>query len=431
VLVLEARDRVGGRTFNHPLGDGQVIEAGGEFVGPTQDRLLALAKSVGVGTYKAYNEGQDVLLARGLRSLYPAIPGIVKDSQDPEVYNDVFRGLNSADALGAQVGVRAPWQARGAAKLDRETLAQWAKRTFKSPITGPLLDSASEAIWGKDTSQLSLLYSAFYVAAAGDPKNKGSFGRLIQVVGGAQESRFTGGSQEIAIRVAAALGTRVLLNAPVRQIKQGRKGVTVVADGVTVDAKQVIVALPPVLARQIKFEPALPAAHQRLLVRYTPGDMIKAQLIYDRPWWRDKGLSGQIVVDSGPIGASYDNTPPSGAPGVILGFIGGRQAVRYRALSEADRRRALIDELAATLGDEARSPTDFFEMDWTAEAWTRGCPTGSMAPGVLSRFGAALRAPSGRIHWAGTETSDYWAGYMDGAIRSGERAAKEVLRALG
>jgi monoamine oxidase len=222
----------------------------------------------------------------------------------------------------------------------------------------------------------------------------------------------------------------VRLNAPVRSIKQGRKGVTVAAAGVTVEAKRVVVAVPPTLARRIHFTPSLPAAKQKLLARYTPGDMIKAQLIYPTPWWRDKGLSGQLVVAEGPAGITYDNTPESGAPGVILGFVGGSAAKMFRLLDQAGRKQAFVDELAATLGDEARGDSGYFDMDWTAEPYTLGCPTGSMPPGVMSRFGAQIRPPVGRIHWAGTETSDFWAGYMDGAVRSGERAAKEVSSAL-
>jgi monoamine oxidase len=230
----------------------------------------------------------------------------------------------------------------------------------------------------------------------------------------------------IALAAAKSLGKRVRLNSPVHSIRQTAKGVSVGATGLTVEAKRVIVAVPPALARRIQFTPGLPAAKRTLLARFTPGDMIKAQLIYPTPWWRDKGLSGQIVATSGPARITYDNTPESGAPGVILGFVGGSAARSFRLLDPAARKQAYVDSLAATLGDEARGDSQYYDLDWTAEPWTRGCPTGSMAPGVMSRFGAYIRPPIGRIHWAGTETSDYWAGYMDGAVRSGERAAKEV-----
>jgi monoamine oxidase len=430
VIVLEARDRVGGRTLNHPLGDGQAIEAGGEFVGPTQDRVLALAKSVGVGTFKAFNEGENVYIHDGNRSTYPAVPGLPNPPEDPNVFKDELAVLGKGDAISRPVGVNAPWNAKTAAKLDKQTFAQWVRAETKSPLTGPIVDATAEALYGKDASQLSLLFNAFYTAAAGDAKHPGTFARLVSVTGGAQESRFKGGSQLIALKLAAQLGKRVRLNSQVRSITQTKKGVKVVADRVTVQARRVIVAVPPVLARNIHFSPALPTAKQKLLARYTPGDMIKAQLIYATPWWRAKGLSGQLVVPAGPAGITYENTPESGAPGVILGFVGGRFAKRFRALDTAGRKQAFVDELAAALGEEARGDSEYFDMDWTAEPFTRGCPTGSTAPGVLSRYGSHIRPPIGRIHWAGTETSDYWAGYMDGAVRSGERVAKEVRKAL-
>jgi monoamine oxidase len=427
VVVLEARDRVGGRTVNHPLADGQALEAGGEFVGPTQDRVVALAKTLGLGTYKTYNQGENVLLHDGIRSTYPAVPGLPNPPEDPNVYRDTLAVLGLFNGQGQQVGVRAPWKAN---KLDRQTLAEYVKAKAKSPLSSRLLNAANQAIYGKDNSQLSVLFNAFYTAAAGDRKHAGNWALLISAGGGAQESRIKGGSQLIAIGVAKSLGRRVRLNAPVRSIKQGKKGVVVTARGVTVEAKRVIVAVPPALARKIHFTPALPVAKQKLLTRFTPGDMIKAQLIYPTPWWRDKGLSGQIITPDGPAGITYDNTPERGAPGVILGFVGGSAAKKFRTLDPVARKQAYVDSLAATLGEEARGDSDYFDMDWTAEPYTLGCPTGSMAPGVMSRFGAQIRPAIGRIHWAGTETADYWAGYMDGAVRSGERAAKEVAKAL-
>jgi monoamine oxidase len=427
VVVLEARDRVGGRTLNHMLPDGQAIEAGGEFVGPTQDRVVALAKTLGLGTYKTYNQGDNVLLHDGIRSTYPAVPGLPNPPEDPDVYKDTLAVLGIFNGQGQQAGVRAPWNAT---KLDKQTLADFVKTKAKSPLSLRLLNAANQAIYGKDNSQLSVLYNAFYTAAAGDRKHPGNWALLISASGGGQDSRIKGGSQLIALGVAKGLGNRVRLSAPVRSIKQGRSGVTVIAAGVTVHAKRVIVAVPPALARRIHFTPQLPTAKQKLLTRFTPGDMIKVQLIYPTPWWRAKGLSGQLLMAEGPAGITYDNTPESGAPGVILGFVGGSAAKKFRVLGQAERKQAYVDELAAGLGDEARGDSDYFEMDWTAEPYTLGCPTGSTAPGVLSRFGAHIRPATGRIHWAGTETADYWTGYMDGAVRSGERAAKEVGKLL-
>src|SRR4051794_21569815 len=211
VIVLEARDRVGGRIFNHKLPDGQAIEAGGEYVGPTQTHVLALAKAVGIGTFKTYNEGENVYIHNGSRSTYPAVPGIPNPPEDPAVFKETIGILGPADALGKQVGVRAPWNAKPAARLDKQTMAQWVKSKTTSPLIPPLLDVAAQSVYGKDATQVSLLFNAFYTAAAGDAKHAGAFARLITATGGAQDSRFKAGSQEIAIRVAAKLGKRVRL----------------------------------------------------------------------------------------------------------------------------------------------------------------------------------------------------------------------------
>lgn len=423
VIVLEARKRVGGRTLNHSLGDGQVAEAGGEYFGPTQDRIAALAKAVDVASYKAYVQGDGVLIAGGQRSTFGAALGVPLDE---DIAPDIGAALNLINGKARHVGVRAPWAVKDAKALDAQSVAAAGKDLFKSPRFPGVLDAALEAVFGKDAAQVSLLYTAFYAASAGDAKHPGDFTRILTNEGGAQESRFAGGSQEIALAVAKALGSRVVLGAPVRRITQTRRGVTVVADGITVDAKRVIVAVPPVLAGHIRFQPGLPAAAAALRRRMPPGNIIKAQAIFDRPFWREKGINGMVISDAAPAGITYDNTPQSGAPGVILGFIAGKQAAKHKARTPEQRKQAFLAGLAPALGDEAMQATGYFELDWAAEAWTRGCPTSSTQLGAFAKYGHALRAPVAHVHWAGTETSDYWTGYMDGAVRAGERAAKEV-----
>jgi monoamine oxidase len=423
VVVLEARDRVGGRTLNHSLGGGKVTEVGGEYVGPTQDRILALAKSVGVGTFKTYNEGSNVQLFGGKRGLYPATglptdPGIVKD----------LPPLIGLDQLARTVPVDAPWTAPRAVEWDSQTVDTWMRDNLQTTSGKAALDAAVQALWGAEPRDLSFLYALFYIAAAGNPQNRGSIIRLISTGGGAQESRLVGGSQIVSQRVARALGRRVVLGAVVRSIHQAHGRVRVDCDGLTVHARRVIVAIPPTLTGQIEYTPKLPAKRAQLVQRYPQGWLLKCEAIYDRPFWRAKGLSGQAVADTGPATTTFDNTPPSGSPGILFGFVGGHEARTWGPRSKAARKQAVLRNLADYFGDEALHPKQYVEMDWAAEVWTRGCPVGFTAPGVLLDYGPSLRARVGRIHWAGTETSTYWNGYMDGAVRSGERAAAEVLR---
>jgi monoamine oxidase len=426
VVVLEARDRVGGRTLNASIADHSITELGGEFTGPTQDHITALARAVGVSPFPTYNAGANVLILKGQRSLYPAVPGI---PEDPELQIGLgeFLKLNE---LATAVGTSAPWRAKPAAQLDRRTLEQWKQATITSEKARLLFDAVAEAVWGAEPARLSLLYAAAYVAGAGNERHPGDVLRLIATGGGAQEQRFQGGSQLISQRVAAKLGSAVMREAPVRAIHQDHRGVHVIADGVTVHARRVIVAVPPVLAAAIHYTPSLPAGKRALLRAMRPGRLIKAHAIYDRPFWRDNGLSGQAISDTGPANTIYDNSPPDANVGVLFGFIGGRHVPAFQSMTPAAQRAAVLENFAVVAGDQARTPSGYLQHDWSAETWTRGCPVGLLAPGILHRHGHHLRQAHGHVHFAGTETSPYWPGYMDGAVRAGERAAHRAARAL-
>ncbi|HMJ35271.1 MAG TPA: FAD-dependent oxidoreductase [Baekduia sp.] len=428
VIILEARRRVGGRTANVGIGGGTAIaEIGGEYVGPTQDRILALAKATQTKTFPAYNEGSNVLLAGGRRTLYPAATGV---PDDPETVA-ALGALLALDPMAKKVGVALPWTSEKARAHDGQTLAQWLAPKGLTPRGKAIADAVCESIWGADPEELSLLYVLFYVAAAGNARTLGSFARLVSTAGGAQEQRIVGGSVVVAEKVAAKLGSRVILGAPVRRIAARDGGVRVTADGVTIDAERAIVAVPPVLAARIAYAPGLPAGKRTLLRAMTPGSLTKVEAVYPTPFWREAGLSGQGVSDTGLARVPFDNSPADGSLGVLLSFVGGRRHREWAALDAATRRARVLDDFVRFTGDErARSPEDLVEKDWTTEQWTRGCPVGHFAPGVLSKHGAQLRATHGRIHFAGTETADYWLGYMDGAVRAGERAAREVGAAL-
>jgi monoamine oxidase len=216
----------------------------------------------------------------------------------------------------------------------------------------------------------------------------------------------------------------------VQRIVQSRTGVRVEAGGLTFFGRRAIVAMAPVLAGRIRFEPDLPELRDQLMQRAPMGTLIKCEAVYDRPFWRDDGLSGFTIADTGPCNVTFDNTPPDGSPAVLFGFIGGDEARRWGPRPAAQRKAAVLKNFADYFGPRALQPREYFEGNWTQQRYTRGCPVGVMQPGTLSEYGPALREPVGRVHWAGAETSTYWNGYMDGAVRSGERAAREVLAGL-
>src|SRR4051812_8993213 len=282
VVVLEARDRVGGRLLNAPIAGGHITEIGGEYVGPTQDRIKALADAVGVKRFPTYNTGSNVLIVDGQRSLYDAVPGIPTEPDTQKGIIDWFK----LDALAKEVGVKAPWGAKRAAEFDRQTLADWVNANISTAHGRAIFNVAAESIWGAEPSEMSLLYALTYIAGAGNAKTPGSILTLTTTGGGAQEERFVGGSQEVAIQVAKRLGAAVRLEHPVRHIARRGRGVRVVADGLTIDARQAIVAVPPVLAAKIRFTPGLPASKRKILKAMVPGKLIKAEALYDRPFWR-------------------------------------------------------------------------------------------------------------------------------------------------
>ncbi len=428
VVVLEARDRVGGRTLNHSIGDGKIAEAGGEYVGPTQDHILALAKEVGVGTFPAYDDGDNVYYANGIRRTYSDTGPLGTAPPDP-LAADVVAVVEELDLMAGEIDVTAPWNASDAGSWDQQTLGTWFETHSVTPNTKQLASAAMQSIFGAEPREVSLLFTVYYIAAAGNESNPGNFERLINTRNGAQQDRFLGGSQLISQRVAHQL-SHVIMGSPVRSIAQSASGVTVVSDKLTVQAKRVIVAIPPTLAGRIHYDPVLPVERDQLTQRLPQGTLMKAEAVYEKPFWREQGLTGTTVSTEGPAYLTFDNTPPDGSPGVLFSFIGGDNLRAWSRQTDDARRKAILKSFATYFGDEALNPLDYFEMNWSNEPWNRGCPVAVPGPGVYTSYGWHLRPNVDRIHWAGTETSTWWNGYMDGAVRSGERAAGEVLGAL-
>jgi monoamine oxidase len=420
VAVLEARDRVGGRTLNHQLGAGKVVEVGGQWVGPGQDHVIARAKSLGIETFKTYTEGVQVLDYAGSLShftgLIPPLP--------PADADDFSNLLLKIVQLESTVPLDRPWTAAGAATLDGQTVESFKLANSSTPGARFLLDLAVRAVFAAEPRDLSLLHALFYFHSGNGIIN------LTSTAGGAQDSRFVGGSQLVSVRMAQQLGGRVVRQAPARRITQSGRGVTVETDRGTWRGQQVIVAVAPTLAGRIDYSPALPGLRDQLTQRVPQGSVIKFEAVYPRPFWRASGLNGYSNSDRSPVGFTYDNSPPDGSPGVLLGFVCGSDARRLGTLSAAARRTAVLASFVRLFGRQAARPQALIEHNWSQEPWTRGCYVGYMPPGVWSDYGPALRAPIGRIHWAGTETAEVFTGYMDGAVRSGERAAAEVRRSL-
>jgi monoamine oxidase len=437
-LVLEARDRVGGRVLNEEIGDGKVVEVGGQWIGPTQDRLAALAAELGVGTFPTYDEGRHLIEMGGKRASFAgaftdASLGLVRSLSaaiSPLALIDFEQARARLDLMARRVPLEAPWEAPKARLWDGQTFASWVRRNTRTAAARSLFELATEAVWAAEPSDVSLLHILFYT------RSGGGFNSLVGTSDGAQQDRFHGGSQRIALLAAEELGEeRVRLGSPVRRVEHGPGGVVVHAAGgsagsLSVRARRAIVAVPPTLAGRLDYDPPLRALRDQLTQRMPQGSVIKTMAIYAEPFWRAEGLSGQATSDVGPARVVFDNSPPDGSPGVLLGFLEGRFARHWATRPAAERRDAILAGHARLFGERAARPDAFVERVWADEEWTRGCYGCLMTTGGWTEYGRALREPAGPLHWAGAETSTVWNGYMDGAVRSGERAALEVMERL-
>jgi monoamine oxidase len=421
VVLLEARDRVGGRVWNRTSPDGTVLSVGGTWLGVGQDRMFALCREMGLETYPQYDDGETLLRLGDKNHRYRGlIPPI-----DPLAMASLGLAMWRLRQKTLRLPLEAPWEARDARALDAQTLGDWISSwvNVPSPTARVMLASMFGVFFSCDPSEVSLL-GALVLARGG-----GGFEYYADAKK-TETHLVDGGVPELSARLAAELGDAVHLSAPVRRISQSDTGVDVTSDSLTVTARRVIVATPPLLASRIEYDPPLPGAHNTLLARLVPGAIVRILVTYEEPFWRSDGLTGETVAPESPVSVSIDQTPRSGAPGVLSTYAVGPKAVEFAALDQAARRELCLEELAKRVGYRARSPIGFLETYWLAEPWSLGGMIGHFPPGILTNYGPALRQPVGRIHWAGTERATLMHGLMEGAVRSGERTAEDVLATL-
>jgi len=417
VMVLEARDRVGGRILTEDV-HGASLDLGAQWTGPTQDRVHALCEDLGIETFPTHHTGRKILQIQGkVRSYKGDIPSL-----PPLSLLALHRLMGKIDKASSQVPAATAFALPEAAELDKLSVASWCDRHARNPKVRGLVEVTTRVVFGAEPAEISLLHFLSYLNAGGGLE------RLIEIADGAQQDRFIGGAQQLAEGMAARLDARVMLSTPVRRITQDQTEAVVHTDKGAVRTGRVIITIPPALVDRVDFEPPLPQGRALLNQRMPMGATTKVIARYPTPFWREAGFSGEVVCSDGPLTVVFDNTDERGQAS-LLGFIVGRHAREWGLREAAERQTAVLDCLERWFGAQARSPLAYVEKDWSEDAWTRGCPIGVAGPEVLSVHGAALRAPVGRIHWAGTETATEWTGFMEGALQSGDRVAAEVLAA--
>jgi putrescine oxidase len=417
VVVLEARDRVGGRLWNTEIG-GEANELGGEWVAPYHSRLHALLPELGVELFPAYREGEDVYVDESGRAHRHS-------GSDTGLSSSSERALKEADAkldaLAKELDPEAPWAHPDARAFDTITYDEWLRREVADETARENLRSyLADGFLTKPAHSFSLLQGLWAIAGAGG---------TYELFAGEQclAYRVVGGSQLIPIRLAERLGDRVVLGAPVRAVRWSDAGVEVEAGAVRVRSRAVIVAIPPNLTGSIRFEPALPGWRMRLQQTTSQGFVVKFLAVYEEPFWRADGLSGEGFAPHQFVRELYDNSPPSASVGVLCTFLPGENAETAARMSADARKAALLEGIAKFVGPRALVATDYIETDWSAEEWTRGAYAATFGVGGLTRFGEDLRRPVGPIHWACADIAGFGHMHMEGGIRSGEAAADAVL----
>lgn len=419
VAILEARDRVGGRSLNHSFNNGDLVDIGGQWIGPGHDRMYDLVKRYNLSTYPLFNRGHNLIrFKERLKKYMGTIPkmGALHLLQ-------VGWLLWRFDQLAKSIDTNAPYEHKYAERWDGQTVQTWMDKNSFSLAAKKVFAIGIKAIFTVEPKELSMLHALFYA------KSGVSMDCLISVDGGAQQDRIHGGTQGVCLAMAEELEGCVYLDHPVSQVAHG-DGVSVKCmNGVRFESEKLISAIPPNQLLRLHFDPILPSSKDQLWQRMPAGSCIKCVAQYEKPFWREKGLSGQTVGldDDLLVNVTFDNTEKGKSSGLLMGFIEGDNARYWGQKSDEARKHAVIECFAKYFGEDALTPIDYVDKDWSAEQWTRGCYAGSLGLGAWTEFGSSLRVPVGPIHFAGTETASEWFGYFEGALQSAERAVDGVL----
>lgn len=417
-IVLEARDRVGGRTYTRRFEDGKYVDLGGQWIGPTQDRMYALAAENKVEWYETYNEGINILdLNKTLRTYKGLIP-----KMDVASLINIDFVLKKLESMAKGIPLDKPWSVPKARVWDSLTLEAFVRKYCYTKNCYKVVRAGLETVYACELNEVSLLHALFYIKSGTNLNN------LLSIQDGAQQHRIKGGMQTLAERIAEPFMNSIQFNKPVMRIIQDSGGVTVEGTGFSYRAKSVIMAIPPVLVSSIEFQPALPLYKTQLVQKMSMGIVGKILCVYDKPFWRGKGYSGQAVADEhGPFQTLFDASPADGSYGSLMAFCIADRAREFFSKDEETRKQITLENFARYFGNEATRPDKYIDHCWANEAWSKGCYAALYPTGAWTNFQDTLAKPVGNIHWAGTETSQVWYGYIEGAVRAGERAAQEVI----
>ncbi|XP_067014518.2 amine oxidase [flavin-containing] [Anabrus simplex] len=428
VAVLEANDRVGGRTFTMTGPDYGWADLGASFVGSAQKHIVKLIDELGIKTIECFNDKDRVHYSKGrqfrYRSEWPTL------WSNPLATWEVKEMTRRMDRMCREIPIDCPWEAPRAREWDQMTVQEFIVSNCWTEDAAEFLTSMCNINNTADAHELSLLFYLWYM------RQGHGIDCLWAIKDGAQEWRVQGGTQQISIKMAKQLGGRVHLGDPVVYVQYTDQGVTVrTLGGKVFRGQYAILAVPPPTQLKMHFDPPLPPLRNSLLQRIPMGLVMKCLVFYDHPFWIEKGYNGFVTCYDGIEIVNHvteDLKPGVRLAGVIC-FVYGDHAIKLSKFDTEGRKKAVCLSLARFYkSEEALVPAHYVDKLWSQEQYIGGCYTCYYPPGSLSRYGPALRAPIGkRIFLAGTETAMEWTGYMSGAVEAGQRAANEVLQAAG
>jgi monoamine oxidase len=416
--LLEARDRLGGRTYTKQLENNRYVDLGGQWIGQGQDRMYALAQAYNIPWYDTYNEGKNIIDLNGKVATYT---GLIPRMDIPSLINLDFI-LRKLEAMAKKIPLENPWNAKQAIEYDAISLEAYIRKLCYTNNCYKVIRAGLETVFACELNELSLLHALFYI------RSGRNLNTLLSITDGAQQHRLKGGMQTLAKEIAKAFNDKIHFNHAVNHIDQKDEWVNISGNDFSYSAKKVIMAIPPVLIKDINFNPNLPLKKSQLLDKLSMGIVGKVFGIYEKPFWRKNGYSGQVVADElNPFQTFFDASPANAEYGVLLAFCLANRARAFFSHPQKEREQIALQHFEKYFGAEAAKPIHYIDHCWAEEAWSKGCFAALYPTGAWTNFQDTLAEVQGHIHWAGTETSKVWYGYIEGAVRAGERAAAEII----
>lgn len=419
--ILEARERIGGRVYTKRWEDGFYLDLGGQWIGPTQDRMYELCQEYGVSYFETYDTGKNILdLNQTTRSYSGLIP-----KMDIISLVNLDWLMKKLEKMAATLDPTNPWQHPKAKSYDSLSLEAFIEKNTKTKACKKVIRLACETVFASEMNEISLLHALFYIRSGTD------LNTLVSIKNGAQQHRIQGGMGIIAERMAAPFWDLIHFNQAVQKIEHENSCITAYTQHGSYQAKKVILAIPPPLAGKINFYPLLSSEKRQLMDKISMGQVGKCFMVYSKPFWRDNGFSGQVLADEfAPFQTLFDASPKDGTLGIILGFTIAERCKKYFSQSKEDRKEAMQRQLIIYFGKEAGNPIRYEDFTMTDEEWSRGCYAGLYPTGAWTGSQDAYRKTEGNIHWAGTEAATRWFGYIEGAVLAGEKAATDIILSL-